>query len=153
MGLLADIGRVLIKLSENESLPISNEDIQKIIRILRFIARGAIYGSYFALLGIGLASLYAGWLGMAVIMLVVSSFLFVIESNKLSDILGIKKKTQWSQLILFIGVFLIAIAVMSFFDSITTEIPKPISIANWEVWGIIGMLLTVGWLFFRFIRR
>jgi len=48
MGLLADIGRMLIKLGENKPTSVSNEDIQKIIRFLKFIAQGGLYGVYFA---------------------------------------------------------------------------------------------------------
>lgn len=153
MGLIGDIGRLLIELIEDKSRTQTNEDTQKIIRLLGFIAQGIVYGSYFAILGIGVASLYAGWMGMALVMLFLAFLLFVLETRKLNNILGTKKKTQWNQLILSIGFFLIAIGIMGFIDNTTTEIPRPIPIPKWEVWGIIGLVLTVVWFCYWLRRR
>ena len=90
---------------------------------------------------------------MALVMLFLAFSLFVLETRKLNNILGTKKKTQWNQLILSIGFFLIAIGIMGFIDNTTIEIPRPIPIPKWEVWGIIGLVLTVGWFCYWLRRR
>lgn len=157
MGLLADIGRVLIKLDEPKSGHIPNKETKTIIRLLKFIAEGGLYGGCVAILGIGLASFYTGWLGMAVIMLVFGILLYVFGNKQLSSILsdaGVKKKIAWERYSLGVGFLLIAIALMGLMDSISIQIPRPSPDPNWAAEGLVGfVLIVVSLLYIRFRRK
>jgi len=134
------------KLDEPELGSISNEDVKKMIKLLKFIAEGGLYGGLLAILGIGLASLYAGWMGMAVIMLLFGVILFWLGSKKLNSILSPgKEKTRiaWEGMLLALGFLLVAVALMGLIDRIGNQIPRPIPDPYWAVEGAVGMVLVI----------
>ena len=145
MGILADIGRVLIKLDESRSSQIPEKDVATIKALLKFIAEGGIYGGALAVIGIGLASYYAGWLGMTVIMLLFGITLLALGSIQLKSILkraGEKTRTAWERYLLATGFLLIALALMGLLDSIPFT-PSPIPDPNWVAKGAVGLGLTI----------
>lgn len=144
MGLLADIGRALIDLDKQRPSHIENKDIETIERLLRFIAEGGLYGVTLAILGIGLASFYSGWLGMAVIILLFGIMLFALGSKQLRSITGEAARIAWERFVLSIGFLLIAVSIMGLLDNIAFQIPKPTANPYWVVEGAVGITLTVG---------
>lgn len=145
MGLLADIGKVLIELDGSGSSKIQEKDIETIKKLLKLIAEGGIYGGALAVIGIGLASFYAGWLGMTVIMLLFGITLLVLGSIQLRKILqhaGEKTRIAWERYLLTTGFLLIALALMGVLDSLNFK-PSPIPDPNWIVKGAVGLVLTV----------
>ncbi|MCX5637081.1 MAG: hypothetical protein NTX52_05225 [Planctomycetota bacterium] len=146
MGILANIGRILLKLGEPRSGQITNEDIEIIKKLLKFIAQGGLFGGVLAVLGIGIASFYAGWIGMAVIMLLAGYIMFVLGSKELNNILnpnGVKKRIAWEIMLLASGLLLVAVALMGLIDHIGNNIPRPSPDHNWVVEGAVGLVLTI----------
>lgn len=116
----------------------------KINRLLQYIAEGGLYGGLLAVLGIAIASFYAGWMGMSVTMLLFSFILFVLGSKQLNGILGvggIKTRIPWERVVLSLGVIALAIGIMGLVDRISNQIPRPSPDSNWAVEGAVGLLL------------
>lgn len=131
------------KLDEAELGSVSNENGKKMTKLLEFIAQGGLYGGLLALLGISIASLYAGWTGMAVILLVFSMIFFWIGSKKLNSILSPgeeKTRIAWERMLLALGFFFVAIGSMGLIDRISNQIPRPIPPPNW----VLGVEIAVG---------
>lgn len=133
------------KLGEPQLSSSSNEDIKKTIKLLKFIAQGGLYGGLLAILGIGVASLYAGWMGMAVVMLVIGIALFLLGNRKLDSILGPAKekpRIAWGGMLLALAFFFGAIALMGLIDvTVGNRIPRPSPSPYWWVEGIVGVVL------------
>ncbi|MFC1937785.1 hypothetical protein ACFLWY_04445 [Chloroflexota bacterium] len=118
----------------------------KINGLLKYIAEGGLYGGLLAVLGISIASFYAGWIGMSVTMLLFGIILFVLGSKKLDGIIGeagVKTKIPWATMVLSLGVMLLAVGMMGLVDSISSQIPRPTPDSNWVVEGGVGLVLTV----------
>lgn len=126
---------------------VSEEDVTKMNRLLTFIAQGGLYATLIAFLGISMASLYAGWMGMAVITLVIGVALFLFGGRKLKSIINPdekKPKTDWKAVLLGLGFFFVAIALMALIDlAVGDQIPRPSHDPYWWLEGIIGLVLLV----------
>jgi hypothetical protein len=135
------------KLDEPELGPISNEDVKKITKLLKFIAQGGLYGGLLAILSIGVASLYAGWMGMAVVMLLFGVILFWFGSKQLIGILNPTKekiRIARKEMLWPVGFFFGAIALMGLIDvTVGNRIPRPRPDPYWWVEGIVGAGLLV----------
>jgi len=124
-------------------------------KLLEYIAEGGLYGGIIAILGIGIASFYVGWMGVSVVMLLLGLLLFIFEGKKLNNILnpdGAKSIISWERYLLFPGMFFVLIALMGLIDHVKFGIPKPIPDPYWltGVEGAIGFVLTaIGFLLIK----
>jgi hypothetical protein len=143
------------KLDEGVSGSVSKEDVVKMTELLRFIAEGGLYGGLFAILSISIASFYAGWVGMAVVLLALAGLIFRFGRRKLDSILGLGEKKRgisWERGLLNVGLFLLVVALMGLVDRVVGNIiPKPIPSSSLviAIEGVIGFVLLVIaiWLF------
>lgn len=137
------------KSDEPELGSVSKEDVMKMNKLLTFIAEGGLYGGLFAIVSISIASFFAGWVGMAVVLLVLGIIVFRFGRKKLDDILGLdeeKRGISRERWLLFVGLFLLSVALMGLIDRIVGNIiPRPIpsSYLVITVEGVIGLVLLV----------
>jgi hypothetical protein len=144
-----------------EQRPVSNKGNDKLEDsktngLLKYIAEGGLYGGLLAVLGISIASFYAGWIGMSVILLLFGIILFVLGSKQLVGIMGkagLRARMPWATVVLSLGVMLLAIGLMGLIDKISSQVPRPTLDSNWAVEGGIGFLLSVVGLVWLRLKR
>jgi len=130
----------------NEEKIGQTEDVNKMTKLLKYIAQGGLYGSLFAIAGIAYAFFENNLIGASVVFFLASGVWFALGSKQLTDILnpsGEKLRRPWEELTLSIGIFLIAISLIELIDNIFVHTQEQILNVVMVSEGIIGIVLTI----------
>jgi hypothetical protein len=156
MGLLANIGRALINLDEPCKESTSDKDTEIINRLLVNIAEGGISAGGLAVIGLGLASFYEGWLGMTIVLVLGGFAILILGRRELEKILYPENKKPMVRrgkaalnIGVALGVVLMTIGLIWAIDKIPFPTPEPKYYPYWVILSVLGSgiaITTVSWI-------